>query len=763
MSLQGLDLFSLLPAFHRIRDAQLAQSQNLLTPAESAQLKALQALTPPLPADQQAELDQLLAKASRGPLQSLLMVIQEQLAVVAQDLDQLYDDQFIETCAPWVIPYIGDLIGYQSVKGVAPAVDNPRSEVASTISFRRRKGTVLVMEQLARDATGWGAHAVEFFLVLADTQYMNHIRLYNHYAPDLREWKPGVYIDTGFDRTAHKVDVRRIASRRGRYNIQNIGIFLWSLSAYSFTKSPATAVPKLPPGSPLCFRFSSLGMDVPLFHKAVSQGPRVTAPAEPINVADRLRRRVLCADLQKGVGAQYYGEGNSLALYINNKLVNAYQIQVCNLSGADGSWINLPAANSPFLAAVDPELGRIALPPVPAASPLPTVQATYYYGFNANMGGGEYPRAQDSNGFIVDDPAWVFPFPDTAKPARYTTLQQALDFAVTQLAHHGQVALEITDSQIYPQSAGLSVNLPAGTTLEFRAADGTRPTLLLNGEITVTGGKSSIFVINGLLVAASQGMTPGGLSPVALLHVPALAPGAVPNLLGQLSLTHCTLLPGWSVTPQGAPQFGSQPCLVAEPAGLQVTVNKSIVGGVRTGQLVTVIAADSIFDATSRTNVAYAALDGNSGGGALTLEGCTVIGKVHAALMTLVSNSIFWAELAPGDSWSAPLIADRKQEGCVRFSYLPIGAVTPRRFECVQQGQQGPYTPQPLFFSLRYGQPGYAKLLASTDNAIRRGADDSGEMGAFHFLLAPLRETDLRIRMQEYLPVGMEFGVIYQN
>jgi hypothetical protein len=26
-----------------------------------------------------------------------------------------------------------------------------------------------------------------------------------------------------------------------------------------------------------------------------------------------------------------------------------------------------------------------------------------------------------------------------------------------------------------------------------------------------------------------------------------------------------------------------------------------------------------------------------------------------------------------------------------------------------------------------------------------------------------LREADLRVRMVEYLPVGMEFGVVYQN
>ena len=266
-------------------------------------------------------------------------MIQEQLAILAEDLDQLYDDQFIETCAQWVIPYIGDLIGYQSVKGIAPAIDNPRTEVAETISLRRRKGTVLVMEQLARDATAWGAHAVEFFQILGDTQYMNHLRLWNHYAPDLRCWKPGVYIETGFDRTAHKVDVRRIAARRGRYNIQNIGIFLWSLNAYSVTKDQAA----ISAVDPHCLRFSSLGMDIPLFHRAIPQGEEITDPAQPFNVADRLKRRVLCDDLPKGVGAVYYGEGKSLVIYFDDQPLNPYEIRVANLSGADGSWVNMPA------------------------------------------------------------------------------------------------------------------------------------------------------------------------------------------------------------------------------------------------------------------------------------------------------------------------------------------------------------------------------------------------------------------------------------
>jgi hypothetical protein len=772
MSMQGLNLFQLLPAVYRLRDAQLAQSLPLLTPEESATLAALQLLTaplmPPLPPEQ-ALFDQLTAKASRGPLESLLMVIQEQLGIVAEDLDQLYDDQFIETCAPWVIPYIGDLIGYQSVRGIAPSIDNPRAEVANTISFRRRKGTVLVMEQLARDATAWGAHAVEFFRILADTQYMNHIRLQNNYAPDVRNWKAGVYIETGFDRTAHKVDVRRIGSvmptEQGRYNIQNIGIFLWSLGAWSITKSPATPSASNALGKPECFRFSSLGMDIPLFHKALSQGADITDPARPNNVPDRLRRRVLCDDIQRGVGASYYGPGNSLVVYVDGKPLNPYQIQICDLAGAEGAWANTPV-QSTYAAAVDPQLGRLALPAVALGTDAPTVEVSYEYGFNADLGGGEYARAASGNGntgFLVTNPAWILAFPDTDTAPRYTDLQGAIDFAIGEFAKNGLIAIEITGSQIYSPAGQLVINLPAGTTLELRAAEGARPTLLLEDEIVITGAASSTAVLNGLLIAATAAAKPATPSPATLVHAPTLLADGSYSHLAQLNLTHCTLVPGWSVKPHGEPLFPTSPTLLVEPAGLQVTVARSILGSVRATRLVTFTASDSILDATSPTDVVYsapdAAVDGPSGG-ELTLVGCTVIGKVHATLFTLISDSIFWAWLAPADTWVAPMIADRKQAGCVRFSYLSTGAITPRRFQCAEKA---PGTPQPLFFALRYGRPGYCKLLATTNDRIRRGADDGGEMGVFHYLLAPLRETDLRIRMQEYLPVGMEFGLFHQN
>jgi hypothetical protein len=750
-----VDLFNLLPAVYRSRDIVLAQSQALLTSAETAELNALKALIPPLSLDQQLRLAELTAKSTRGPLQSLLLVIQEQLAVLAEDLDQLYDDQFIETCASWVIPYIGDLIGYQSVKGIAPAIDNRRADVAETISLRRRKGTVLVMEQLARDVTGWGAHAVEFFQVLGDTQYMNHLRLWNHYGPDLRCWKVGIYITRGFDRTPHKVDVRRIAARRGRYNIQNIGIFLWSLNAYRVTKQQAS----ISAADAHCLRFSPLGMDGPLFHRAISQGEEIKERARPFNVPDRLKRRVLCDDLPNGVGSVYYGEGKSLVIYLDDEVLNPYEIEVATLAGADGSWANMPAAGSMFRAVVDPELGRLALPPAPAGGALPAVKVSYHYGFNADMGGGEYPR---SDTFLVEDESFVFPFPDTAAIPRYATLQQALDFANGELTASGAVAVEIGKSEIYPQGGtlDLAVDVPAGCTIELRAANGTRPTLLLTSEIVVSGDGGSTFALNGLLIAASAGMTPGSPSPAALVHVPATRPDGSTNLLETLAIRHSTLVPGWSVLADGTPQFGTAPALIAEAAGATVSASKSILGAVRAIEFVTVKASDSTIDASDPTQVAFADLDDVSGGGELTLDGCTVVGKVHAVLLRLVSNTIFWAGLLAGDTWTTALVSDRKQEGCVRFSFLPAGAKTPRRFECIERAIAGP---QPIFFALRYGRPGYLKLLTSTPDVVRRGADDGGEMGAFHFVLAPLRETDLRVRMQEYMPVGLEFGFVYQN
>ena len=96
------------------------------------------------------------------------------------------------------------------------------------------------------------------------------------------------------------------------------------------------------------------------------------------------------------------------------------------------------------------------------------------------------------------------PFPDP----RFATLQDALNFAVSQFALNGQVAVEVAGSDTWSMAGPLSVDLPAGTTLELRAADPARPTLLLDGELAITGDASSTFVLNGFVLAAGAAMMP---------------------------------------------------------------------------------------------------------------------------------------------------------------------------------------------------------------------------------------------------------------
>ena len=170
-----------------------------------------------------------------GALRALIGVLAEQATVLEESLAQLYDDQFIETCAPWVVPYIGDLIGYRPLHARVARVGGPRAEVAHTIAFRRRKGTAAMLEQLARDVTGWDAHVVEYFQLLATTQYMNHVRRRAVAWADLRDWRATfAQRDSAFDTLARTsrdaCDLRR---RSGRYNIPNIGIFLWRLMPLS--------------------------------------------------------------------------------------------------------------------------------------------------------------------------------------------------------------------------------------------------------------------------------------------------------------------------------------------------------------------------------------------------------------------------------------------------------------------------------------------------------------------------------------------------
>ena len=310
-----------------------------------------------------------------GPLRALAEVIAREALALEENLAQLYDDMFIETCADWVAPYIGDLIGYRALNGVVPAVASPRAEIANTIAYRRRKGTAAMLEQLARDVTGYPARAVEFFQLLATTQYMNHIRRDHYVTPDVRHWEPLERVGTPFDSIPRTADVRRIASGRGRYNIPNIGIFLYRLRAYPLTFSPAFRLDERR------FLFSPLGNSMPLFTLPQSEAA-ITQLAGPLNVPLPISRRVLHARR-----ADYYGPDLSMAVFRDGVLVPLEEIAVCDLSDVGAAWAHQPAEKI----AIDPVLGRLAMPT--SADAPAEVRVSFHHGFSANIGGGEYERA----------------------------------------------------------------------------------------------------------------------------------------------------------------------------------------------------------------------------------------------------------------------------------------------------------------------------------------------------------------------------------
>jgi hypothetical protein len=688
-------LYQLIPSVYRVRDTELAlQAGNNLDTVDLQILQALLTNLVGLTPVQQQQLAALQEKQQRGPLKSLLAILAEQIEVLQESLYQSYDDLFIETCQPWVVPYIGDLVG---VKGLVDFPGTPysvRAAVADTIANRRRKGTVAGLERLARDVTGWPAHVVEYFQLLATTQYMNHIRPGNLAWPDVRNADWGLP-NTPFDTKTHTADVRNMDGG-GLYNIPNIGIWLWRLEAFRIESAPAYRV------DDHRFTFDAVGRDTQLYTLPQPMTDE-SGRSQPINVPMPITRRMFYA-----APATYQGQDLSFSID-QSGLASTLPVRACNLT----EWKHKPAD---FIA-VDPELGRIAFPDSVTPGSL---HVNYTYAFSAESGGGPYSR----------------PFDDTAGvtisiPAQYATLQAALDQA--QLEYSGgatSVAIEIKTNDYLIETP--SIVIPTGASLLIQAADGFRPVLVLSGDLNVNGGGNSTLAINGLLVA-------GGCIAVHSLET--------------LTISHCTL------APMPTPAIGTAPAQPMAPRVLvvegSVVIDHSITGPLRIDANSAVTIQDSIVDAGSQYEIAYADEDCAAAGGPLTITNSTVIGQVHARQVPLASNVIFLALLSPGDVWPAPVSVDQLQQGCVRFSYVPPGSRVPSPYRCYS----GPLAP--AFTSLRFGDAGYCQLNSRSGDSILKGADDQSEMGVFHDLYQPQRAANLQTMLTDYLRAGLEAGLFY--
>ena len=94
-----------------------------------------------------------------GLLEGLCATLGLGLDAVRADIFRLYDDLFVETCDPALIPLIGQLVGAE-VDPELP-IDRRRYLVKSAIHWARRRGTAAQLEALAWISTGFRARLLE--------------------------------------------------------------------------------------------------------------------------------------------------------------------------------------------------------------------------------------------------------------------------------------------------------------------------------------------------------------------------------------------------------------------------------------------------------------------------------------------------------------------------------------------------------------------------------------------------------------------------
>jgi hypothetical protein len=563
-------------------------------------------------------------------------------------------------------------------------------------------------------------------------------------------------IDGAFNTVAHTVEVRRPESTSGRYNIPNIGIFLWRLEAFRLTALPL--VPDPGDASGRRFRLNPLGADMQLF-RAPRAEPDISHLAEPVNVPAPLTVREFALQVREATGTKDpvatsddYGAGASVVLSRAGtdeplRLAGAALpddpdgqrvVRVADLRDiVDSSGTVIGWAHEHDIAAhqigLDPERGRVLLGTDRVAdNTAEAFTATFHYGFARAIGGGEYDRMPDDAGLNAAE--------------RSAGNSEALQPHLDALASTGGRLL-IHDSLTYADTPTFKVAAdPVGLKVVVGASTRARPLLAASSEITLDVGSRGTLVLDGIVIS-------GGA-----LHLPVAANNAPRTIV----LRDCTLVPGRTLASDGTAVLPGQPSLIIRHPFTTVRLERCITGPLRlvADADVAIELVDCIVDAGDPEAVAYSGIAADEPGADVTLRECTVIGKVFARVVTLASNCIFVARRASADPpLVVPVRVERGQEGCLRFSFVPRGSATPRRHRCQPDADHPDVLPR--FTSLRYGAPGYCQLRSTTAAVIRHGADDEGEMGVMHALFQPQRETNLQIRLEEYLRFGLHAGVFY--
>lgn len=688
------EVFALLPAHIRLRDAEIG-----------AQVKARVAE----PGDERPV-------ESFGPLKTLVSLIAREGQVVAEELDALYDDHFIETCAPWVVPYLGDLLGVRGLGDIPEGLDL-RARVANALPLRQRKGTLRALEHAAGDASRWPVVAREFWNRLVHSQSMRLVHPKQGATADLRDRPALARIGLAFETTSHGPEMRRIAIAAGRWNLPNIGLHAWRLQPASITGHRAERVRP----ARRDYRFHPHGCDAPLFARG-SDTRDIDTPMDEGDVPMPITRELFAENV-----ARFYGPGRSILVSVAGTPLPLEEIRSANLGdrsdgGAEPNWAHPPRADQTM---IDPELGRLVL----GRNRSGRVELTCHHGRVWRFGGGEHDR--DATVGSVEDAVTVAPQGDVTAAAN---------------GAGGEGVALLTATGAYAMTGLITV--PADGFLRIVAADGEWPTVNVGAELEIRLGLRARVELNGLRLH-------GG-------------PVRISGTGESAEILDCTLTPGLTLDRVGDPVSPGEPALRVQARGASLRAERSILGPIQVVTDVDSTLIDCAIDAGAPENLAIGAVP-QARRHTLRLRRCTVVGQVRVDAFGAgaLAGGPVSVELDDESRFAAtdtifiargpmPVVANRRQVGCLRFCYVPEGSLTPRLYRCVTR-------PEPVLRSLRVADPDYLLPERATPRTILRGAEDGGEMGVWNRAAHRVRDDNLRRTIADFLRFGHEAGVFHET
>jgi hypothetical protein len=219
-------------------------------------------------------------EARARELQRFLSLFAYELWRLRRSIDQQHADRFIDSAQDWVIPYLADLVGTDVLfTGEAAEVRDiarrNREDVKNTIHWRRQKGTLSGIQDVAHGVGGWGTHAAEMFERVAWMQNLTHIKKAATFALDLRNGEAVARAFTPFSTARALTDVRTPDQRVGWHQTRNVCVFEWPIASHPLRDVTPFAV-----GGGR-FRFHPLGVDTALFAACDSEAERALVVALP--------------------------------------------------------------------------------------------------------------------------------------------------------------------------------------------------------------------------------------------------------------------------------------------------------------------------------------------------------------------------------------------------------------------------------------------------------------------------------------------------